>query len=114
MIKKVIVVILTSLVQYGVHALFCQNVSYLPSSYDRISLTVFYLENPLSNSTKKYVENVVYSDKYDNNNFDSPFLWVNFNNEGGGYKDQILNELNRSGVGKKSYRSGICENPMER
>ena len=44
----------------------------IPTTYDRSSFAVFYIENPAQNhwsEVRPMIDSVIFSDKYDNNNF---------------------------------------------
>ena len=68
----------------------------VPSTYNRSSLTVLYLDFGSGkhwNLAKSKIDSIVFSDKYDNNNLNSLFIKPSFSTVG---RDAILQELNNS------------------
>lgn len=73
----------------------------VPSTYNRSSLTVLYLDFGSGkhwNLAKSKIDSIVFSDKYDNNNLNSLFIKPSFSTVS---RDAILQELNNQDVGRK-------------
>ncbi|MDY0347372.1 MAG: hypothetical protein RBR13_00935 [Tenuifilaceae bacterium] len=73
----------------------------VPSTYNRSSLTVLYLDFESGNHwnlAKSKIDSIVFSDKYDNNNLNSLFIKPSFSTVG---RDAILQELNNQDIGRE-------------
>jgi hypothetical protein len=81
--------------------------SKVPTTYDRNSLTVLFLDFPNENHwnvVKPKIQEVVFSDKYDNNNFEALLLKPTFSRSVilvSNIQKAIINDLNINNVGKQ-------------
>lgn len=79
----------------------------VPTTYDRSSVTVIFLDFSTGNywdQAKAKIENVVFSDKYDNNNFDAIILKPSFTRSSipeNNIQKAVLNDLMKIGAGSK-------------
>jgi hypothetical protein len=78
----------------------------VPTTYDRSSLTTFYIDFPAGSHwkvAKSKVDSVMFSDKYDNNNYDGRFLAPSITYESaiGNMTEAIRKELYNANVGRK-------------
>lgn len=89
--------------------LFAQDIAKsktIPTTYDRSSFAVFYIENPAQNhwsEVRPMIDSVIFSDKYDNNNFSNIIISSSIAGQlpTKGTQDALLNELNNMNVGRQ-------------
>jgi len=89
--------------------LFAQDIAKsktIPTTYDRSSFAVFYIDNSSQNhwnEVRPLIDSIVFSDKYDNNNFNN--IIISSSTAGQlptkGTQDALLNELNSMNIGRQ-------------
>lgn len=104
--KKLTCLSLFFLVLSGLYAQEISQSKQIPTTYDRNSLTVIFVDFSSGNywdQAKAKIDQVVFSDKYDNNNLDALLLKPSFSRSsipGNNMQKALLNDLMSIGAGK--------------